>query len=485
MRLDDDNTLYATADIELKETVRVLLKEVERSGATRVVFDSLSEIRLLAGTPVRYRRQLLGFKQYFAGRDCTVVLLDDRSAEIGDLQVESLAHGVVALEQLPMAYGSDRRRLRVTKMRGVRFRSGYHDYIIDIGGLRVFPRLISAEHRHDTLIELLPSGVPELDALFGGGLDRGTATLIMGPAGTGKSVISTQHAYAAAERGERAAMFLFEERIATLEKRASALGTPLEKHVQSGNLIIQQVDPAQRAPDEFTHMVRDAVDRDGAQVVVIDSINGYFAAMPAGNFLMLQTHELLAFLAERGVATIITLAQSGLVGSMASPVDVSYLADSIVLLRYFEAAGRVRKAVSMLKKRSGPHEEFAPRADHERKNSHRRAAFELSGHLDGNTPSSRRGTGTKRCRTKRLIAIRGSTTPRGRSCSRRVVATPSSRATCSKRSEWRAASARTSTICAARSSKAPARSSSRKKRSTEERRSTWRAWSATCSTWRA
>lgn len=356
-RMDDENTLYATADVDLKETMRVLLAEVARVEPRRVVFDSLSEIRLLAQTPMRYRRQLLALKQHFAGRSCTVLLLDDRSGAPGDLLVESLAHGVVSLEQLPMQYGADRRRLRVAKLRGSRFRSGYHDFAVRGGGLVVYPRLVASHHRTDTLAEPFPSGITQLDALLGGGLDRSTATLIVGPAGTGKSAIATHFACAAAERGEKAALFVFEERVGTLRRRAAHLGTSLEEQLARRAVTVQQVDPAELAPDEFTHLVIDAVNA-GAGVVVIDSLNGYFAAMPEARFLTLQMHELLSYLGERGVASILTVAQSGIGSSaMTSPVDLSYLADTILLLRYFEAAGRVRKAVSVLKKRSGPHED--------------------------------------------------------------------------------------------------------------------------------
>ncbi len=358
LRLGDENTLYETADVDLKETVRVLLGEFEHVKPQRVVFDSLSEIRLLAHSPIRYRRQLLWLKQYFAGRACTVLLLDDRTGDATDLQVESLAHGVILLEQMPPVYGADRRRLRIAKLRGSRFRSGYHDFIVDTGGLVVFPRLVAAEHRTDVLSEPLPSGLPALDELLGGGVDRSTATLLVGPAGTGKSALATQLACAAAARGEVASLFLFEERIGTLRRRAQHLGMPLEQALANEKVKVHQVDPAELAPDEFTHLVRDAVEKDGARVVAIDSLNGYFIAMPESRYLILQMHELLAYLAERGVATILTMAQSGVVaGSIASPVDLSYLADTIVMLRYFEMQGRLRKALSVLKKRSGKHEE--------------------------------------------------------------------------------------------------------------------------------
>jgi circadian clock protein KaiC len=356
--LADENTLYATADVDLKETMRVLLQEVERVKPQRVAFDSLSEIRLLARTPMRYRRQLLSLKQYFVGRSCSVLLLDDRTADSTDLQVESLAHGVLLLEQVPLVYGADRRRMRIVKLRGSTFRSGYHDYVVSTGGLVVFPRLVAAEHRSELLTEPLPSGLAELDRLLGGGVDRSTATLLIGPAGTGKSVLATQFACAAAARGETASLFLFEERVGTLRRRAEQLGMPLEEGLASGRVRVQQIDPAETAPDEFTSLVRRSVEQHGARVVVIDSLNGYFTAMPEERSLTLQMHELLGFMAELGVASILTMAQSGfLSGSMTSPVDLSYLADTVVMLRYFEMEGSLRKAISVLKKRSGAHED--------------------------------------------------------------------------------------------------------------------------------
>lgn len=358
LRLDEENTLYVTAEVDLKETMRVLLDEVARVRPTRVVFDSLSEVRLLSQTPMRYRRQLLALKQHFAGTRCTVLLLDDHAQGESDGQLASLVHGVIRLEQHAMDYGADRRRLRIAKLRGSPFRSGYHDFVIETGGLRVFPRLVAAEHRTDVSAEPMTSGIPQLDQLLGGGLDRATAALVLGPAGVGKSAISVQFAFAAAARGEHAAMFLFEERIGTLLKRAQALGLDLSGYLDRGLISIKQVDPAELAPDQFTQLVRDAVEQRDARLVVIDSINGYFNAMPEARFLTLQMHELLSYLAERGVASAITMAQSGGVGSaMKSPVDVSYLSDTILLLRYFESGGRIRKAISVLKKRSGHHED--------------------------------------------------------------------------------------------------------------------------------
>jgi len=356
--LDDENTLYASGDVDLRETMTLLLQEVDRLKPERVVFDSLSEVRLLANAPIRYRRQLLSLKQHFSGRNCTVMLLDDLTGPGGDMQVESLAHGVLVLEQTPIVYGTDRRRIRIAKLRGSTFRSGYHDYVIRSGGICVFPRLIAAEHRTERMAEPVTSGISALDALLGGGLDRSTATLIMGPVGTGKSVLTTQFACSMAGHGECVSMFLFEERVGTFRRRASALKVPIEALLESGKLRLHQVDPAELAPDEFTHLVRDEVEAHGSKLVVIDSINGYFSSMPEARFLSLQMHELLGYLSELGVVSLLTMAQSGIVGpNMSSPVDLSYLCDTLILLRYFEAEGRVRKALSILKKRSGAHED--------------------------------------------------------------------------------------------------------------------------------
>lgn len=358
LRLFDDNTLYAAEDVDLREIVQVLLDLVKSVNPKRVVFDSLSEIRLLSQTPVRYRRQLLALKHFFGGRDCTTLLLDEGSDDDGsDLQIESLAHGVILLEQLPLQYGADRRRLRVKKLRGSAFRSGFHDFLVARGGLSVFPRLVAAEHRTDLLAEPVSTGIRGLDRVLGGGVDRSTCTLIIGPAGTGKSAIATQVAVAAAARGDSASIFLFEERIGTWLRRARQLRMDVDGPMKNGKLHVHQVDPAELAPDEFVHLVRQSVERDGSRVVIIDSITGYFTAMPEARFLSLQMHELLAYLSEHGVASLITMAQSGLIGNqMRTPVDVSYLADTVVVLRYFEVEGRLRKALSILKKRSGAHE---------------------------------------------------------------------------------------------------------------------------------
>jgi circadian clock protein KaiC len=320
-----------------------------------VVFDSLSELRLLAGSALRYRRQILALKQFLAKRQCTVLLLDDMTSTAHDLQMRSIAHGVILLEQTHPEYGSQRRRLSVLK-RGVKFRGGYHDYSIRRGGLEVFPRLVAAEHRQRSARARLSSDVPALDDLLGGGIEEGTSTLIVGAAGTGKSTLAAQYANAAARRGQKSAMFLFDETPQTLLSRCEALEIGLVAGVDAGMIAIQQVDPAELTPGEFTHAIRQVVD-DGAKIVVIDSLNGYLNAMPEERFLTIQLHELLVFLGQRGVATILIGSHQGLIGAqMNTPVDASYLADAVVLIRYFEAKGEVRQALSVVKKRGGPHE---------------------------------------------------------------------------------------------------------------------------------
>jgi circadian clock protein KaiC len=353
---DDQYTFFHPSEVELGETTKAVLAEVERVDPTRVVFDSLSEMRLLAREPLRYRRQILGLKQFFVGRRCTVLLLDDRTSHAGDLQLQSLAHGVVTLEQLAPEYGAERRRLRVVKLRGVKFQGGFHDFVINTGGLTVFPRLVAAESRHAGNAGVASSGNAEFDQLIGGGLDRGTSTLFIGPAGAGKSAIATQIAVAAAARGEHIATYLFDEGLDTFRRRAKGLGSDVEPYVASGHIVLTQVDPAERSPGEFADQIRTAVDRDHASVVIIDSLNGYINAMPEERFLLAQLHELFMFLRQRSVVAISVVAQHGLVGAMNAPVDLSYLADNVVVLRFFEAAGEVRNAISVLKKRSGPHE---------------------------------------------------------------------------------------------------------------------------------
>jgi circadian clock protein KaiC len=343
--------------VELGETTSAVLDEVERIQPRRVVFDSLSEMRLLARDPLRYRRQILALKQYFAGRQCTVLLLDDRTSTGGDLQVQSIAHGVVQLEHLALDYGVERRRIRVVKLRGSKYRGGFHDFKIETGGVAVYPRLVAAEHQQEFVRETITSGVAELDALLGGGLARGSSTLMLGPAGSGKSSIAAQFAAAAAKRGEHSASFLFDENLHTYLSRSAGLGIEMTGQVEAGRMTIRQIDPAELSPGEFSDHVRRSVERDGARVVVIDSLNGYMQAMPDERFLTVQMHELLTYLNQQGVATILVLAQHGFMGSnMGTPVDVSYLADTVLMLRFFEAAGAVRRAISVVKKRTGYHE---------------------------------------------------------------------------------------------------------------------------------
>lgn len=354
---EEDTTVFYPAEVELGQTVKALLDAVEQAKPERVVLDSLSEIRLLAQSTLRYRKQILALKQFFATRNITVLLLDDRTAEFNDLQLQSVPHGVIELERYTPVYGAARRRLQLVKVRGLNFRDGYHDFNIRTGGIVVYPRLVAAdEHQGFEQTDGVGSGVTALDEMLGGGLDRGSSTLIMGPAGCGKSALATQYAVGAAERGEKAAMYLFEESLSSLFNRSQSLGMPLRKHVQSGMITLRQVDPAQLQPGELAHLVRDSVEN-GVKVLVIDSLNGFLNAVPEEKFLLLHLHELLSYLGQNGIATILVYAQHGLVGTaMHSPVDVSYLADCVILMRYFEAAGHIRKAVSVVKKRGGVHD---------------------------------------------------------------------------------------------------------------------------------
>ena len=356
LKAESQYTIFHPSEIELGETTSAVLREVERVQPSRVVFDSLSEMRLMAREPLRFRRQILALKQYFAGRQSTVLLLDDKVYEGQDLQVQSIAHGVISLEQLAVEYGAERRRLRVTKLRGSRFRGGFHDFCILTGGLAVFPRLVAAEHRRKFTKETMRSGIHELDELIGGGLDRGSSTLIIGPAGSGKSSLGSQFADAAARGGTHTAVFIFDELRETFISRASGMGIDIQGHLAKGLITIQQVDPAELSPGQFTHAVREAVDRDDAGLVIIDSLNGYLNAMPDERFLTMQMHELLTYLNQQGVVTLMIMAQHGFVGAMATPVDVSYLADAVVMIRYFEAQGAIHRAVSVVKKRTGSHE---------------------------------------------------------------------------------------------------------------------------------
>jgi circadian clock protein KaiC len=349
-------TVLHPAEVELSETTKLIFDRVIQTNPTRVVIDSLSELRLLAQNPLRYRRQVLALKHFFASRQCTVVLLDDLTSSQNDLQLHSISHGVVLLEQLAIEYGSERRRLRVVKMRGIDFRGGFHDFSIRKGGLDIYPRLVAAEHHTPFVGEFASSGNSELDGMLGGGLERGTNMLLLGAAGVGKSSLALLFTMAAARRGEHAVYFAFDEGRGTLEARARAIGLELDSAIDSGMVRYQQIDPAEQSPGEFAANVRQSVERDGARVVVIDSLNGYLNAMPEGRFLILQMHELLTYLNQQGVLTILVLAQHGLVGPMETPLDMSYLSDTVVMLRYFEYAGAVRRAVSVLKRRSGPHE---------------------------------------------------------------------------------------------------------------------------------
>jgi len=354
---EEDTTIFHPSEIELGQTVARILEEVERVNPQRVVIDSLSEIRLLSQSSLRYRKQILALKQYFSNRGATVLFLDDRTAEGNDLQLHSVPHGVLVLERRAPLYGSPRRRLEIIKLRGVEFRGGYHDFTIRRGGIELYPRLIARRDRGEGGDGVLPSGIPEIDKLLGGGLDMGSSTLIMGPAGVGKSTLATQYAVAAAARGEKAAMFIFDESRRSLVKRSAAVGMNLGAGLESGMITAQQVDPAELAPGEFANLVRVAVEQQEAKVVIIDSLNGYLNAMPEERFLTLHLHEMLTYLGDHGVATILVMAQHGLIGSnMISSVDVSYLADCVVLLRYYEAEGELHKAISVMKKRSGDHE---------------------------------------------------------------------------------------------------------------------------------
>jgi circadian clock protein KaiC len=353
---DRELTVLHPAEIELSETTKLIFDKVEELQPTRVVIDSLSELRLLAQNSLRYRRQVLTLKHFFAQRRCTVVLLDDLTSRDTDLQLHSICHGVVLLEQLAIDYGAQRRRLSVVKMRGIAFRGGFHDFTIAKGGLQIFPRLVAAEHHAPFVADFTPSGNPELDKLLGGGLERGTNALLIGAAGVGKSSVALTYAIAAAERGEHVVYYAFDEGRGTLEARANTLGLGLEAVLSNGKLRFEQIDPAELSPGEFAANVRNSVEADQARLIIIDSLNGYLNAMPDGRFLILQMHELLSYLGQQGVLTILILAQHGLVGPMDTPLDISYLSDAVVMLRYFEYAGQVRRALSVVKKRSGAHE---------------------------------------------------------------------------------------------------------------------------------
>jgi circadian clock protein KaiC len=355
LRSEAQYTMYHPSEVELAEATKAVLAEADRVDPKRIVFDSLSDLRLLADHPLRYRRQILALKNYFAQRQCTLLLLDDRTGE-EDQHLHSVAHGVISLDRETPLFGAMRRRLEVRKMRARTFREGFHDYLIRHDGIAIFPRLVAAEHDRPFLRESASSDVPSLDALLGGGLPRGTSTLIIGAAGTGKTSVATRFAWAAAQRGERASVFLFDESGATFRERSRGLRMDIDS-LDEGRLALRRIDPAELSPGQFAHDVRQEVDRHRSRVVVIDSLNGYLSAMPNERFLTLHLHELLTYLGNQGVVTILVLTQSGLLGTNPNmPVDASYIADTVILMRYFEYRGAVRQAMSVIKKRTGNHE---------------------------------------------------------------------------------------------------------------------------------
>lgn len=352
---ESNYTVFHPSEVELDETTRIVLDQVEKIKPTRLVFDSLSEMRMLASDSLRFRRQILALKQYFIQKECTVMLLDDKTSEFSDRQLESIAHGVINLSYVPPEYGKQRHTMRVTKMRGVNFQSGAHDFNIGTGGIVVFPRLSSFGDGHKIGAEPLMSGDENLDALLGG-LSYGTSTILTGPAGVGKSTLALIYAAAAAKKGERSAIYLFDESIETLYKRTSSLGLDIRSHVENGMITLRQIKLAELTPGEMAHMISHEVEENGIRVVIIDSVNGYLMSTPQERFLTMQFHELLGYLNYRGVISILVVGQYGLIGTMQTPIDMSYLADTVVLMRYFEAEGNVRQAVSVLKKRTGKHE---------------------------------------------------------------------------------------------------------------------------------
>jgi circadian clock protein KaiC len=349
-------TVFHPSEVELAETIQKLTQLIDQVKPDRLVIDSLSELRLLAADTMRYRRQLLALKHYFVGRDTTVLLLDDRTAEGSDMQLQSIAHGVFRLEKIQRNYGVTRRRMEILKLRGSAYREGYHDYTIITGGLRIFPRLVANEHDTPFDAERLLSGLPALDAMFGGGINRGSSTLIMGPSGCGKSTISMVFASAAAARGDRTIVYAFDEVLRTAQDRAEALGMPVRRLIEEGSLAMSQVDPAELSPGEFASQIRHDVENNDTRVVVIDSLNGFMMSMPGEKDLHLHMHELLAYLNQKGVVTLLLLTQHGFIGSMQTEVDISYLSDTVILLRYFETEGEIRQLISVVKQRVGQHE---------------------------------------------------------------------------------------------------------------------------------
>ncbi|KQR76880.1 circadian clock protein KaiC [Burkholderia sp. Leaf177] len=351
-----EQSVLHPSEVELGETVNDVMNKVRSIQPDRVVFDSLSEMRLLSQNALRYRRQVLALKQFLVNKGCTVLLLDDKTSEPGDLQLHSICHGVISLDQVLQEYGSERRRLRIAKMRGIDFRRGMHDFDLGHGGITVYPRLIAAEHHRAFSNKAASTGVAELDTLLGGGLVPGTNTLLIGPSGVGKTTTNTRCVLTALERGEKAVYFLFDETLATMLTRSKLLGMNLEPHIESGRLTIQQIDPAEMTPGQFSSRLRIAVEQHGVTMVVIDSLNAYLQSMPGQRYLLLQMHELLSYLNQQGVTTLIALGQHGLIGNVESEIDLSYLSDSIILFRFFESTGKVLSAISVLKSRTSAHE---------------------------------------------------------------------------------------------------------------------------------
>jgi len=351
-----EQSILEPSEVELGETIQGVMECVDRLRPARVVFDSLSEMRLLAQNSLRYRRQILALKQYFSMRGCTVLMLDDRSSDPGDLQLHSIAHGVITLEQAAQDYGTERRRLRVVKMRGVKYRGGFHDFVIETGGVSVFPRLVAAEHHSSFTKQLVSTGLDRLDRMLGGGLSTGTNALFNGPSGVGKTSTALQCALSAIARGEKATYYLFDEGRPTMLMRAKSMGMDLAPHIESGALNVVQIDPAELSPGEFSSWVRRAVEAEGMRFIVIDSLNAFLQAMPGEKYLVLQMHEMLSYLNQQGVITLLILGQHGIIGDVRSDVDLSYLSDTIVLFRYFEAHGEMHKAVSIAKSRTSAHE---------------------------------------------------------------------------------------------------------------------------------
>lgn len=354
--IDLQQTIFPPSEVELTETTNALMATLERLRPRRIVFDTLSDLRMMAGAALTYRRQLLYLKQRLIEYETTVLLLEDNLEEGADIQ--SVVHGVVLLENPAPEFGGERRRLRIIKMRGTPYLGGNHDFRIHTGGIDVYPRLVAAASRAGAPSGLMPTGIAGLDEMLEGGLDSGTAALIMGPAGSGKSTIAMQTAASAAARGIRSAMYIFDERPPTLLARSRALGLPFQQHVDAGMITVQQVDPAELSPGEFYSLVQHAVEERGVKVVIIDSLSGFLNAMPSERYLILQLHELMTYLGQRGVNAFLVLGQSHTRDGYQSPMDISYLADTVLQTTYYEEDGETHTAISIFKRRTGPHDRF-------------------------------------------------------------------------------------------------------------------------------